>query len=375
MSKKKSLGQFFTTNVDYILTGFEHTIIGKNITDPFAGGGDLLSWANKHNAKSIQGFDIDTSLTTNNITYNDSLTSIPPLEFCLTNPPYLGKNKMKPAQKSKYDMPYEDLYLLAIKKIMLANPNEGIIIIPVNFLSAENSDKLRTEFLNTYNITSINYFTEQVFADTTYNVIAFHYTKKTKPSNEQEIYITFYPTKEIKSFTLEAKYNYRIAGQELSKFITSKPLKIERLTESYMKKCPGNSEIRALFNDKNTAKEYRVNGSMRNMINRNIIVLNCIDTNANEEAWIKAEDIREIEDGYVCLVGKVSSRNIAYVLLPETVSVKQQEDIIHIFNREMLRLRRKYNSMFLTNFRDNNRKRVSFEFCYKLISFIYQSMI
>ena len=36
--------------------------------------------------------------------------------------------------------------------------------------------------------------------------------------------------------------------------------------------------------------------------------------------------------------------------------------------------RKKYNSLFLTNFRDNDRKRISFDFCYKLITFCYESI-
>jgi len=34
---KKQLGQFFTTNSDYILRGFEKFVKNKEITDPFAG--------------------------------------------------------------------------------------------------------------------------------------------------------------------------------------------------------------------------------------------------------------------------------------------------------------------------------------------------
>ncbi|MFA6273913.1 MAG: hypothetical protein WC662_02020 [Candidatus Paceibacterota bacterium] len=57
--QKKQLGQFFTTNSDYILQGFEKFIKGKNITDPFAGSKDLMKWAEKHGAKSVVGFDVD----------------------------------------------------------------------------------------------------------------------------------------------------------------------------------------------------------------------------------------------------------------------------------------------------------------------------
>jgi len=41
-TKKKNLGQFFTSNVDYIFQGFKKFVKNKNVTDPFAGNGDLL---------------------------------------------------------------------------------------------------------------------------------------------------------------------------------------------------------------------------------------------------------------------------------------------------------------------------------------------
>lgn len=45
--KKRDLGQFFTTNADYILQGFEEFIGGKAISDPFAGNQELLNWCEK----------------------------------------------------------------------------------------------------------------------------------------------------------------------------------------------------------------------------------------------------------------------------------------------------------------------------------------
>lgn len=369
MSKsKKELGQFFTTNVDYILSGFEHLVKNKNVIDPFAGGGDLLRWAEKNAAASVKGFDIDQSLVDNkNIFWNDSLTIIPKSDFNLTNPPYLGKNKMTKEQKEKYMVDaYEDFYLLSIKRIINSECPEGIIIIPVNFFSAENSDQLRVEFLSLYEITGVNYFKEQVFDDTTYNVVAFHYRKKTTTSKVQKVNFSFYPDNVSQVFELKAKFNYRIAGEELSKIEKIKPLKAIRLTEKYLNNNSGNAKVSAFFNDKNTEFDYFVNSKTRKLIKNNIILLNCIDSNGSENGWIKAEDVRIL--GKDCLVGKDSSRNIAYVMF-DSLTTEQQEKIIVLFNQILNDLRHKYKSLFLTNFRDNDRKRISFDFCYKLISY------
>lgn len=372
MTSKKDLGQFFTTNSNDILYGFENYIVGKIVIDPFAGSGDLLRWAERNGAAAVSGLDIDPKLVNKEITLNNSLKSIPNAQFIITNPPYLAKNKMSKKQKIIYSMnEYEDLYLLSMKKILEASPDEGIIIIPVNFFSAENSNTLRVEFMKQYNISKVNYFRNRVFADTTYNVVAFHYIRKSTPTDFQEIEITTFPDKTIKSYILDEQFNYRIAGQELDKIVKIKPLKIVRLTEKIMKKHRNGDDriIEAFFNDKKIHKQYPVKRRFKSTIRKNIILLNCIDTNAKEEAWIKAEDIRTL--GKECLVGKNTSRNIAYVLLPDEVSIKDQEKIIKMFNDKLNSLRHKYNSLFLTNFRDNNRKRVSFDFCYKLISYCY----
>jgi hypothetical protein len=145
-------------------------------------------------------------------------------------------------------------------------------------------------------------------------------------------------------------------------------MKVERLTEAHMKEWSGAKEIKTFFNDKDTIRKYSITHSFAKKIRQNIILLNCIDTNASEAGWIKAEDVRNLNS--TCLVGKNTSRNIAYVMIPG-VSLSDQEKMITLFNFELNRLRKEYNSLFLTNFRDNNRKRVSFDFCYKLLAYCY----
>ena len=71
---------------------------------------------------------------------------------------------------------FEDLYQLSIKSIL--DSEEGILIVPLNFLSAKNSNKIRHIFFDKFKIISLNIFKEQVFKDTTYNVISFYYKKK-----------------------------------------------------------------------------------------------------------------------------------------------------------------------------------------------------
>lgn len=368
MNKKKGLGQFNTTNVDYILKGFEKLVEGKSVIDPYAGSGDLLKWSKRNNAKQVIGYDIDPVCIKNNIFENDSLITIPPSgNFILTNPPYLALNKMDKDIKEKY-MIYngiEDLYHLSLLKIINSDYDEGIIIIPVNFFSAENSDKIRKRFLDIYDIGIINYFSHQVFNDTTYNVVSFHFLKSTNYNRILDINI--YPDNKKCEFLVEKEYNYRIGGKELSDIVKcDDKLNIKRLTENMINDNIGECIIDCFYNDYKTIKQFKVNKKFKNKIYNNIIVLDCID--GKTENKICAKDIRVYKKD--CLVGKNTSRNIAYILT-EDISVDLQSKTIELFNKKLNELRDKYNSLFLTNFRDNNRKRISFDFCYKLLNYCY----
>ena len=94
---------------------------------------------------------------------------------------------------------------------------------------------------------------------------------------------------------------------------------------------------------------------------RNRILLSAIDL-ITHNGQIKLDDIAIYK--YWGVVGKKTSRNIAFILLPEdkNISFAQQKEIIEEFNSILNDLRERYRSLFLTNFRDNNRKRISFDF-------------
>ena len=69
---KKQFGQFFTTNSDYILQGFEGFMKNKEVTDPFAGNQDLINWSRKNNCKKAVGFDCDKKyVDEKNVFYNN----------------------------------------------------------------------------------------------------------------------------------------------------------------------------------------------------------------------------------------------------------------------------------------------------------------
>ena len=368
-TSKQQFGRFYTKNPDYILQGLNKFIIGKNITDPFAGAGDLLKWAKVSRVSSVVGYDIDKTKSDNTlIFYNDSLQNPKKYEFILTNPPYLYQNKMKDKtllQNSKHT----DLYQLSLEKIM--NSEEGIVIVPVNFLSAENSKYIRELFLAKFEIERVNYFSEQVFEDTTYNVIAFYYKKKKFLTDKMSIDFTIYPQKKHSKITLHQKYNWQIGGEFLAEINAySNKLRISRLEEEDLQK--GDYTIKAAYNNLDEIKEFNVSDSILSKIKKNIVVLKAIDS-GSKNGKICLEDIRKYN--LDALISIKTSRHQIQLLFPENVSIKEQEKIIELFNNEIEDKRNRYHSLFMTNYRDKDRKRISFNFAYNLVNYLYFSKL
>lgn len=366
---KKQLGQFFTTNSAYILQGFEKFIKGKEVFDPFAGNQDLIKWAKQNNCKKVMGFDCDKKYVDNkNVFLNDSINSPKEYKFICTNPPYLHKNKADKKTKdiffSNKNSNFEDLYQVSINSIL--NCDEGIIIIPLNFLCAENSKKIRELFFNKFEIIKLNIFSEQVFEDTTYNVIAFYFKKKKKESSINKIEATIFPENKKLFFDIEKQHNWQFGGDFINRIKSVKnDLGVFRLTEDYLKS--GEYEIEMALQDIKDRRLFKISKDLKKKLEKNILFLRAIDSKNGKK--IQLEDIRKYN--IKGLVGKNSSRNLAHIIFKEDISIKEQEYLMKKFNEELNKNRTQYFSFFLTNFRDNNRKRISFDMAYKLLNYIY----
>lgn len=95
MPTKSQLGQFYTTNYEYILSNTHIPTDVNTIIEPFVGNGDLLNFIKNKNDYTIEIYDIDPQFT--NTIKRDTLTTPPDYtdKFVLTNPPYLARNKSK----------------------------------------------------------------------------------------------------------------------------------------------------------------------------------------------------------------------------------------------------------------------------------------
>ena len=143
-------------------------------------------------------------------------------------------------------------------------------------------------------------------------------------------------------------------------------LKIRRLTESDIK--PGKIKAIAAYNHIENIIPIKISEDLQKIIDSNIIFLKAIDT-GSKDGKIALENIKQY--GVDCLISKESSRHMIYLVFENEISIKDQEKIILRFNQKLNQLRDDYLSLFLTNFRDNDRKRISFDFVYKFINYIY----
>jgi len=366
---KRQFGQFFTTNSDYILQGFEGFMKNKEVTDPFAGNQDLIKWVRKNGCKKAVGFDCDKKYVDDkNVFNNDSINSPQKYKFVCTNPPYLHKNKADQKTKERFffgtHSSFEDLYQVSIFSIL--NCDEGILIVPLNFLCAENSQKIRNLFFDKFEIAKLNIFSERVFEDTTYNVISFYFRRKKENLEKNKIPATIFPEKKKIIFIVERKYNWQFGGDFINRIKnTENHLGIFRLTEDYLRS--GEYEVELAFQNIKDKKPLRISKDIKKLIEKNVLFLRAIDSKNGKK--IQLEDIRKY--GVVGLVGKNTSRNMAHLIFKEEIPINDQIELMERFNEELNRGRSKYLSFFLTNFRDNNRKRISFELAYKLLNYIY----
>lgn len=335
MDNKKILGQFMTTNYKYILQNIIIPKNIKNIIEPFCGNGDLLNFIDK-DKYNIECYDIEP--TNKNIIKQDTINNPPNFKdkYIITNPPYLARNKSNNKELfDKYDV--NDLYKCFIKELISNNPLGGILIVPLNFWSSirVNDIKLRSKFLDIFNIKLINIFEEKVFEDTNYTICSFQFELKLK-NKQNNININIYPSNKHFKVLLNKNNNYMIGG-EIYNLKKNKMYNITRITKDNIKKS-----------------------------NTNILV-KCIDDNSKNKIKLSIVDDENI---YVDNTPNSSARTYASLIITPKLNIEKQQILVNKFNEYLDNEREKYHSLFLTNYRESKdiaRKRISFDLVYKII--------
>lgn len=344
MNDKNKLGQFYTTNYKYILSNMKIPENVKTIIEPFVGNGDLLKFINNKNKYNLEIYDIDPKIP--NTIKQDTLKNPPDYnnKFILTNPPYLARNKSKDKELyNKYNC--NDLYKCFILNVISSNCLGGIIIIPLNFLSSiRKSDvELRTLFLEKYLIEIVNIFEEKVFDDTTYSVCSLYFLKKqNNNNNNNKIKMYIYPSKKNINICLNAENNYTIGG-EIYNLEQDLSIKVQRATK-------------------------------KNKNNITNILLKCIDDSKDSKLGFK---IVSDENRFIDNTDKLSARSYATLVINKPLSLDTQKNLVNKMNKYINEQREKYNSLFLTNYRESNsiaRKRISFDLAFKICNYFLSSL-
>jgi hypothetical protein len=318
---KRKLGQFYTKNSSYITTGLLD-IFNKDdiVIDPFCGEWDLL----KLIKNKKEGYDIDPK--NKETLLRDSLLN--PINFegkaIITNPPFLAKNKNR--DKNIYNLfNVDDLYEASLLSII--GCEKGIIILPLNFFSS-NRNKIRKIFLSNYKIIRLNIFEEKVFDDTSYTICSFSFVKE--KNIEQKLNCFFFPSGENKTFEIKEKDGFLIGAEIFN--LQKSTVKIKRLL---------------------------IGG-----VSNSNLFLSAIDTGSKE-----GKINLSIKDYYY---GKNTDRAFATIVFDKDFSLGEQIIISEKFNNKLNYYRKKYNSLFLTNYRNSTsymaRKRIGFDLAYNLIS-------
>lgn len=334
MDHKHKLGQFMTTNFDYI---FSNLFIPPDIThiiEPFTGNGDLLHFIDK-SKYIIECYDIEPKKKY--IIKKDTLSNPPDYhnKFILTNPPYLARNKSSSKKLfNKYSV--NDLYKCFIKSIIDNPALGGIIILPLNFWSSirKNDIDLRKSFLDIYDIIHLNIFEEKVFDDTNYSICSFQFEFK---NNFDIINITIYPSLLSISTYLNNNNNFIIGGDIYNLPINS-DYKISRLTDT-------NKSIQS-----------------------SNILAKCIDDNINNKINLSITSYKYIDDTL-----NHSNRTYATLIITPFIKLNKQKKLVKLFNNFLNEQREIYHSLFLPNYRESKdiaRKRISFNLIYRIIGYL-----
>ena len=318
---KKVLRQFNSTNAAYIL---QNMIIPTdvNIIEPFAGNGDLVTWVNRH----CETYDIDP---TKKHIVRDCLMNPPSYKnkFILTNPPYLARNKS--CSKIIYDKwKTNDLYKCFIKSFIKDVPIGVLMIIPIGFLCSirEADVELRELLFNNFTVERINIFEEQVFDDTSCAICSILLKQYKNLCDSVSFNVQVYPSKKEYTWTLEKKYKWLLGGSIYTKL-----------------------------------HNYKISRSVDTIPNTNLH-LYALDSGKNKHT-IKLE----YTPGKI-YKSKSSSRTEATIHIEGiTLTPSQQIILADKFTTYINENRDKYCSMFLTTYRENTRKRISFNLAYTII--------
>ncbi|WP_353096110.1 hypothetical protein [Tissierella praeacuta] len=326
MNKKKELGQFYTTNAQYITEGLLDIFPeGATIVEPFAGNWDLLNLVK--DKYKVEAYDLDPKNPETE--KRNSILNPPDYEgkWVFTNPPYLHKTRTK--ERMIFEK-YKVMDLYKASMLTMLEAEGGILIIPLNFI-CDTDDEFRKRFLSKFKIKKFKVFEKPVFDDTTVSICAFSFVKCENSS--QALDVTFFPSEEKKIFNIKYNEGYRIGVEVFN--LKQSSIKIKKLTVK--------SEVPYL----------------------SYIHLRTVDSGTEQgkiEMFFDREKYFNGADG----------RSYITLTFDKHIPLKYQKALVRDFNKELSYYRKKYNSMFMSCFkgcgRDMIKRKLNYTDVYTIVS-------
>ena len=128
-------------------------------------------------------------------------------------------------------------------------------------------------------------------------------------------------------------------------------------------------EIYKLLN-KDTYKITRLTEKNKTKSNTNILV-KCIDDNDKNKIGLLFE--ADNDKLYIDDTPNQTARTYATLIITPSINIEKQKKLVIKFNKYLNDHRKKYNSLFLTNYRESKdiaRKRISFDLVYSIVGHI-----
>lgn len=119
---------------------------------------------------------------------------------------------------------------------------------------------------------------------------------------------------------------------------------------------------------------YSISRLTKNNINKKYsnILLKCIDDNINSQIGLSIS-----KTPYIDKTNNLTCRTYATLIIEPYIDDNKQLELVNKFNKFLSNYRNKYNSLFLTNYRESKdiaRKRISFELAYNIIIHILENL-
>lgn len=401
------LGQHYSENkaliepyIEDIINAINH---GKIIVDPFVGEGSLLFYAmnlvedDKLKQMILDGRFCGYDITDYNIEYmttriyerfgievdeiseyfkvRDSLidNTLPDNSYIITNPPYLAKNVVKKKFPEDFEIYFSkrfstqnDYYEIAINQYSFV---DGIWIVPSNLLSSNIMSTCRANIIN--NLNNVIVYQKQMFSTTDIPVISYQLNLG---SDNSKLDIKFVSDEETKLISYNLNGTLMMEDYEKIKETKNK-LKIH---QGFIDtKIAKGKNVVSVIDTSYKHKTISISDEQFKLLTDNVLMLRTTDTGTKkgklgiyliDDLWGKENN------NCIGLITKVSSR-VYTQLFFSSLRIEEQIHLMIDFNTYINDMRIKYNSLFLTNYKNASngdiRKRITYKEVFSILNQLY----